>query len=130
MQYVLLGDIKGSRTLNPTKLWTILNQLCQRVNQKFDLAVPMIITLGDEWQMVCKTRTQCQEVLVYAQAQLGEIKFRAVIGPYRQPTHQIDSVKKFNTYLSQHSANPLISPEFTQAHEQLDQKNDGIVVLS
>ena len=46
MSYVLLADIKGSRKLPPTTVYTVLNDLCKRINQNFDLAVPMVITLG------------------------------------------------------------------------------------
>ena len=130
MQYVLLGDIKGSRKLQPAKVYAVLNNLCKRINQKFDLAVPMVITLGDEWQMVCKSRTQCLEVLEYTKEKLGDIEFRAVIGKYSNPTSHIGSVKKFREYMSNNCANPLISEEFIQAHKQLDAKIDGIVILT
>lgn len=129
MNYVLLVDIKGSRNIPTAKLWAVLNSLCRRVNQKFDLAVPMVITLGDEWQMVCKSRTQCLEVLHYTKEKLGNIEFRAVVGKYSKPTFHIGSVKKFQDYMSQNCANPLIGEDFRKAHDQLDTKIDGIVIL-
>lgn len=82
MSYVLLADIKGSRKLPPTTVYTVLNNLCKRINQNFDLAVPMVITLGDEWQMVCKSRIQCLEFLEYTKDKLGNIEFRAIISKY------------------------------------------------
>lgn len=130
MKYVLLGDIKNSRKLPPTTVHKVLNNLCKNINQQFDLAVPMMITLGDEWQMVCKNKAQYLEVLDYTKKQLGKIEFRAVVGKYSQATTNIGTITKFKKTMSKNHTNPLISKDFKKAHDQLSLKNDGIVVLS
>jgi hypothetical protein len=129
MNYVLLCDIKGSSRLPARKLHSKLNQLCKEINQRFNLAVPMVITLGDEWQMVCQSRTQCLEVLEYTKKTLGRIKFRAVVGKYTKPTEYIGSLKKFNDYMKTHHANPLIGEDFIRAHDQLDSKSCDLIIL-
>lgn len=130
MKYVLLGDIIGSQNIPPSQLYTELNNLCKKVNQKFNLAVPMFITLGDEWQMVCRSRSQCLEVIEYSQKILGSIKFRAVIGNYNRPTDHVNTLDKFEEYMKNHYSNPLISEDFKKAHDKLEEKINGLVILT
>lgn len=124
MGYVLLGDIKGSKQLDTRKLHKTLNSLCKKVNHKFKLSAPMVITLGDEWQMVCATRRQCLEVIEYTKKLLDQhhIEFRAVIGPYSPNTKEYNSVTKFNALMKKSCCNPLICLEFRRAHDKLNEK--------
>lgn len=129
MRHLLLVDIKNSKAQKPRKLWTVLNNLCKRVNTKFKLASPMVITLGDEFQMVCDSKTQAFEVLEYLQNYLNPLEFRAVVTAYDKSTKHIDSPAKMKKILNQTSQNPLLSKKYTAAHNLLDQKHDGIILL-
>lgn len=129
MKHLLLVDIKNSSKIRPTKLWAVLNSLALRVNTKFNLAVPMVITLGDEVQMVCQRKEQTFEVLEFIQKHLKDIEFRAVVTAYDKNTKPISSLKLFEEKMNQTKINPLISHKFIKAHKVLDQKLDGIVLL-
>lgn len=129
MKYLLLVDIKNSRHYPIKILWKKLNKLCDQINKDYKLSAPMLITLGDEFQMVCKNKTQAISVLAAIKKELHPIEFRAVATAYYKKTDKFNTLNKFNKVMQKSNSNPLISQKFIKAHRLLEQKKDEIIFI-
>lgn len=129
MPVLILGDIKSSRKIKVSKLWPLLQKLTRTINKEFTLSAPMMITLGDEFQLVTLNKDQVPQIIKRVSQVLQEIEFRYVVASYDKDTSLFDTVEKFNSLITQSPVNPLISPVFTKAHQELDKKTGDAVDL-
>lgn len=127
MANLVLGDIVGSRNHDLKRVWQALNEIAQNINSQFELDAPMVITLGDEFQMVCQNKAQAFVIIETINQALGKANLvcRYVLSPFSLDTSAINSLDKFNKIMNSTLVNPLLCPEFKAAHRQLDLKHQG-----
>lgn len=125
MSYLILGDIKNSKLADPKKLWKKLNQITLTINNKYKakLSTPMVITLGDEFQVVANNKLFAKEIVKELLKKIKPYELRMVVAPFYLNTKNFNTLKKFNKLMKKRPVNPLISKSFIKAHDLLDKKD-------
>ncbi len=127
MSYLVLGDIKNSKLADCKKLWKKLNQVTFKINTKYKqkLSVPMVITLGDEFQLVANNKIFAKEIVKDLLKAIKPYELRIVVSPFYLKTNDFNTLKKINNLMKKRPVNPLISKSFLKAHDLLDKKDQN-----
>ena len=131
MGYLILGDIKNSRQYKVLPLWKKLNEVTTLINKKYKtkLKAPMMITLGDEFQLVTKNKEFAKEIIDYLKNSLNPYEIRLVVNRFYLDTSKFNTLKKFNKCMNKSPINPLISKAFLRTHIELDKKESDFISL-
>lgn len=80
-QFLIIGDIIGSRGYEGKDLWVLFNKVVKKTNKNFTLKYNLQITLGDEFQGVCDSVETSKEIIRYFQKQMRPVRLRFVVVP-------------------------------------------------